>query len=418
MRYVLLSVLGIVLLGIVGFVWLWWYSAIAPIAPPARTAFAPAAIQRGARLAGLGDCASCHTAPDGAPFAGGRKLQTPFGAVYTSNITPDRSTGIGTWSEAAFRRAMRQGVGRRGHLLYPAFPYDHFTLLSDRDDADLYAYLMTRRPVRATRPANDLPFPLDDRAVLAFWRLLFFHPGPYRANPRHDAAWNRGAYLAQGVAHCGACHTPRNFLGAETSPRFGGGQAQGWYAYPLDHASPAPTRWTANRIYAYLRHGWQAQHGDALGPMRAVTHDLSDVPDTDLRAIAGYIARRMPARIPAARPVPIPHGAGAALYRATCAACHDNSAGPPFAGIDLAKSSAPRASKPANLARIVLQGIPAAGEQPGPIMPGFAAALNNRQLGDLLEYIRARFGEAPAWGNLASAIKAARDAAAQPEAAQ
>ena len=422
MRYVVLLVVVLVVLGTGGFVWFAWHWSIAPIAPPARAAFDPAAIARGARLAALGDCISCHTVPGGTPFAGGRAIQTPFGTIYASNITPDSESGIGTWSEAAFRRAMRQGVDRGGHQLYPAFPYDHFTRVSDADDADLYAYLMTREPARATIPPNDLSFPFGIRALIAGWKLLFFRPAPFHPDSTQTEAWNRGAYLVQGLAHCGACHTPRNFLGAEkTGRRFDGGEVQGWYADSLGAASPAPEPWTEETLYAYLRHGWQTQHGVALGPMGEVTHDLAGVPDDDLRAIATYVASLTgtPASRPAASPSATPSGGpGEVLYRGACASCHDGGRGPPVGGIDLALSSVLHAPNPTNLANIVVVGIPATGEERAPIMPGFGAVLTDRQMLDLLTWLRARFGGAPPWDGIPDAIHAARNATALREAAR
>src|SRR5262249_31624955 len=150
----------------------------------------------------------------------------------------DPNTGIGHWSQVAFQRAMREGVNREGSHLYPAFPYDHFTLVSDADTASLYAFIMTRQPVQARIPDNNLPFPLNLRLVLAGWKLLFFRDGGYQYDPKHDEQWNRGAYLVNGLGHCGACHSPRNSLGAEiTSRRLGGGEADGWYAYAINAAS-------------------------------------------------------------------------------------------------------------------------------------------------------------------------------------
>lgn len=421
MRYVLLLLLALVIAGIGGFVWLGWYGAIPPIQPPTRTSFPATAIQRGARLAALGDCISCHTAPGGAPFAGGRALPTPFGTFYPSNITPDRATGIGRWSEAAFRRAMHRGVDRAGRELYPAFPYDHFTLVSAADDADLYAYLMTRRPVHASVPSNDIPFPLNFRFLLAGWKLLFFRPATFHPDSGKSAAWNRGAYLVRGLGHCGACHTPRNFLGAEKSgDRLDGGMAQDWYAYALTTASPAPVTWTADSLYAYLRHGWQAQHGDALGPMAEVTQQLADAPDADVHAIATYVASMIgtPHSQPASHPS-LPMGPGEVLYRGACASCHENSAGPPFSGIDLALSSALHAPKPTNLIHVVLDGIPASTDEArAPIMPGFGAALSNRQVTELVTWLRARFGTPRPWNNIDQTVQATRKNDVQLEAAR
>jgi mono/diheme cytochrome c family protein len=189
--------------------------AIDPITPPQANIFAPDLVKRGAALAAIGNCDVCHTAPGGREFAGGRALPTPFGTIYTTNITPDEETGIGNWSEAAFVRAMRRGVRRDGAHLYPAFPYDQ----TDDDNKAIYAFLMTRTPVRARPAANELPFPLNIRAAMFAWNLLFLRSRPLVADRDHDATWNRGAYLVEGLGHCGACHTPRNFLAAEKSDR-------------------------------------------------------------------------------------------------------------------------------------------------------------------------------------------------------
>jgi mono/diheme cytochrome c family protein len=214
MKYLLVAVVALVTLGILGFFAFAWYPAIAPVVAPGPRSVAPDLITKGRMLAGGDFCAECHTARGGAPYAGGYPMSTPFGTIYSSNITPDPDTGIGTWSEVAFARAMREGVAQDGSLLYPAFPYDHFTRLSDEDVAALYAYFMTRPPVHAPARANDLRFPLNIRHMLAGWRLLFFRSERFAPDAGKSAAWNRGAYLAEGLSHCGACHTPRNRLGA------------------------------------------------------------------------------------------------------------------------------------------------------------------------------------------------------------
>ncbi len=183
-------------------------------------------------------------------FAGGLPVPTPFGTVFSSNITPDPETGIGRWPEAAFRRAMRSGVDREGRHLYPTFPYDHFTNVSDDDDRALYAFLMTREPVRAPARSNQLSFPFDHRVVIAGWKLLFLRAGAYKPDTTKSAEWNRGAYLVEGLAHCGACHTPRNALGAEqTTASFAGGDVDNWKAYAINAQSPAPVPWDADALY-------------------------------------------------------------------------------------------------------------------------------------------------------------------------
>src|SRR5581483_489274 len=223
-----------------------WWPTIEAIEPPAPKSFDPALVKRGRDLAAIGNCSDCHTTPGGQAFAGGLPVGTPFGTVYSSNITPDPETGIGRWSEAAFQRAMRSGVDRGGHHLYPTFPYDHFTNVTDEDDRALYAFLMTRPAVQAPSRANNLAFPFNQRFVVAGWKLLFLHPGAYKGDPAQSAEWNRGAYLVEGLAHCGAGHTPRNALGAErTAASFSGGDVENWQAYAINANSPAPLPWDA-----------------------------------------------------------------------------------------------------------------------------------------------------------------------------
>src|ERR1700759_4166171 len=253
-----------------------WRPAIAAIEPPAPASFDTALVKRGRALAAIGNCSDCHTVRGGEAFAGGLPVPTPFGTIYSSNITPDAETGIGRWPEAAFRRAMRDGVDRDGRHLYPTFPYDHFTNVSDEDDRALYAYLMTRPAVHAPARANELPFPLDQRFVVAGWKLLFLRREPYRPDGAQSAEWNRGAYLVEGLAHCGACHTPRNALGAErVSASFSGGDVDNWHAYAINAQSRSPLPWTTDALFHYLRQGWDPDHGVARGPMAEVTANLS-----------------------------------------------------------------------------------------------------------------------------------------------
>ena len=268
--------------------WAIRYSAIDPVSD--HPGYDAATIAHGAQLAALGDCSTCHSAAGEPAYSGGRPVPTPFGTVYSTNITPDPDTGIGKWSEAAFRRAMREGIDREGHHLYPAFPYNHFTKATDGDIKAVYAFLMTLPPVRAERHANRLPFPFNIRPLLAGWNLLFLDRGPYRSNPSQSDAWNRGAYLAEGLGHCGSCHTPKNAFGAETDKRFAGARAEGWIAPPLNDTSPAPVGWTAEMVATYLRAGHQHLHGKALGPMSEVTENLARLPQADIDALGIYIA--------------------------------------------------------------------------------------------------------------------------------
>jgi mono/diheme cytochrome c family protein len=397
-----------------------------PVIPTDRlpAAFDRAQIVRGAQLAAIGNCNTCHTRKDGPPYAGGRPIATPFGTIHATNITPDGSTGIGGWSEAAFVRAMRDGVSRDGRHLYPAFPYDHMTKMREDDIKAVYAFIMTRRPVSATAPPNDLPFPLNIRALVAGWKLLFLDRGVFAGDPSKSADWNRGAYLVEGLGHCGACHTPRNFLGAEKRGQaYAGGESEGWIAPALDAASPAAVPWDVDRLHAYLRHGFDDLHGVPAGPMAAVVENLERVPADDVRAIATYVAsvagvptpeRQARASKAAARArgeIGAATGAGAshpggAIYAAACAQCHGEAGRvPTVRALNLALSSSLRNPRPDNLIRIVRDGIHPSDGGAGPLMPGFADALMNAQLVALAEYLRQAFADAPAWDAIADAVR-------------
>ena len=287
-----IGLIRLVTLGLLGFIVFAWRQAIAPIPPPAAASFSAQLVARGEALAGDGYCATCHIAKSGQRFTGGYAMQTPFGIIYATNLTPDPETGIGTWSEAAFARAMREGVARDGSHLFPAFPYNHFTKLADDDVRALYAYFMTRPPVHAPARTNGLPFPFNVRALQAGWKLLFFTPGRSQPDAAKSAEWNRGADLAQGLSHCGACHTPRNFLGGEKDgDAYAGALVDDWIAPPLTAANPAPAPWTQDERHNYLRNGVSVLHGTSAGPMAAVVHaGLSTLPDADVQAIALYFA--------------------------------------------------------------------------------------------------------------------------------
>ncbi len=401
-----------------------WRSAISAIDPPAPQSFDANLVKLGRDLAAIGNCNDCHTVRGGKAFAGGLPVPTPFGTIYSSNITPDPDTGIGRWSEAAFLRAMRSGVDRAGQHLYPTFPYDHFINVSEADDRALYAFLMTRPPVHAPTPANDLAFPLDQRFVIAGWKLLFLRHGTYQPDAAQNAEWNRGAYLVEGLAHCGACHTPRNALGAErASASFSGGDVENWHAYAINARSPAPVPWNAEALYRYLRQGFDPDHGVARGPMAEVVSNLSSVPDSDVRAIAAYMASvfgpptqdrlRQAGDVRAqikSSPIDLSpaHATGASIYSAACAGCHETGRALPYGGVNLGLSTALSAPDPRNAANIVLSGIrPVEGER-SPIMPGFAGSMTDRQVAALLDYLRARFSNQPPWNGVEKAVQDAR----------
>jgi mono/diheme cytochrome c family protein len=387
---------------------------IAPSNPPAPTSFPPAAIANGATLAALGDCAVCHTTQNGRPYAGGRAVETPFGTVYATNITPDAATGIGRWSLAAFRRAMRDGIDQQGRHLYPVLPYPHFTRATDDDIAAMYAFLMTREPVMQQAPANHLFFPLNWRPLLAGWNALFLHPGVWQPNASQNAEWNRGDYLVEAIGHCGACHTPHNLLGAEKSGRvLSGGEAEGWYAPALQANSPAPAPWTVDSLTTYLRTGLDQSHGAASGPMAAVTRQLATVPDADVHAMAVYVASLLPpaptAPAAAAQPRAVPDQETTAVFDGACGACHAADApmthnGAPALGL----STAVNAPTARNVVDVILHGLPWREGHAGPFMPAFATELTDAQVASLAAFIRARYTTQPAWTDIDASVREAR----------
>ncbi len=417
-------VAGVVIVAAVACFVIEWRPAIAAIESPSPQSFAPALVKRGRDLAAIGNCSDCHTVRGGKDFAGGLAVPTPFGTIFSSNISPDPETGIGRWSEAAFRRAMRSGVDRGGRHLYPTFPYDHFTNVTDEDDQALYAYLMTRRPVRAPARPNQLSFPLDQRFVIAGWKLLFLRHGGYQPDGRHSAEWNRGAYLVEGLAHCGSCHTPRNTLGAErASAPFAGGDVDNWHAYAINAQSPAPIPWNAEALFAYLRDGWHPDHGVARGPMAQVVSNLSEVAPSDISAIATHMAdvfgvptpdrKRQGEAVLAqvkspATPTQQVDTAGASIYAAACATCHESERQLPYGGVNLALSTALAGPDPRNAANIVLSGVRAVEGERSPIMPGFASSMNDGQIAALLNYLRSRFSNQPAWTGVEKTVEDAR----------
>ena len=415
----LLVIAILVIAGVGGFVLWSQRSEIPPVAPPKRADFAPGLIDKGAQLAAIGNCVVCHTVPGGPAYAGGRPIPTPFGTLYSTNITPDPDTGIGGWSETAFRRAMREGIARDGRHLYPAFPYDHYTHTSDDDIQALYAFVMTRPAVSRRAQANALPFPVDQRRVLAAWNLLYLDQTPFRPDPNQSAEWNRGRYLVAALGHCGDCHTPRNLLGAEKSGSvLSGGEAEGWSAPALNAASPAPVPWDAAHLFTYLRQGWDSEHGGAAGPMQPIVAELAKADESDVRAIAVYIAAQIGAASPerrqqagrllaqvraATQPEPPNPGeeTGAAVFAGACAECHIGGPGmaPPH-GIDLRLSTAIAEAGPRDAIFVILDGIRPSEGLPGPWMPRFDGAFTDAQLAGLLAYLRAHYGHGPAWTDL------------------
>jgi mono/diheme cytochrome c family protein len=394
-----------------------WQPAWPPLANAVAT-FDPAVVARGEQLAHVGNCAGCHTAQGGRPFAGGRPLETPFGTVFATNITPDPETGIGLWSRKAFVRALRDGVALNGDLLYPAFPYDHFTHAHDPDIDALYAFLMTRPAVQARAPANRLKEPFGFRPLIAGWNLLFLHKGPLADDPGQSADWNRGRALAEGLAHCGGCHTPRNQLGAERSDHaYDGAWTEGWYAPPLNASSPAVRPWTADALFAYLRTGLSATHAAAAGPMGSVTRGLAQASEDDVRAIAVYFASLM-AHAPAAQGTPpadkgnaadAAHPEAAALFAGACAICH--AAGAPMmqeGRPSLAWGTPLHEDTPNDTIQIIMHGLAPPAGRSGPAMPAYGDSFSDRQLADITAYLRARYTDKPPWPDVPRTVAQVR----------
>ncbi|MSP20844.1 MAG: cytochrome c [Alphaproteobacteria bacterium] len=423
---------GIVVVGLVVLVgalaYAMRYDEMVEITPPAASTFDRALLDKGTRMAGMGDCEVCHTRAGGEPYAGGLALPTPFGTIYTTNITPDPETGIGKWSLEAFTRAMREGVDREGEYLYPAFPYNHFTKTTDEDIKAIYAFLMARvKPVKYTAPETALPFPFNIRLSLAGWNFLFLKKGPYQPDPTKDEDWNRGAYLVEGLGHCGSCHSPLNALGGEKggANKFAGGAAEGWYVPPLNTASLAPTPWTPTALENYLFDGWDKQHGITAGPMTPIIRHLYDQDEDDVRAMAEYIAsfqrpieqakvdetmafakaREWNPDAPT-KPTDPALQKGAADFGRLCANCHKLNGQP----LPLGLTTTVNMPNPSNVIRIVIEGIkspPGARERSMPPL-----VVNDGDLAAMLAFMRAQFTTKPAWTNIDEHIKAARAPAA------
>ncbi|MES5482376.1 molybdopterin-dependent oxidoreductase [Bradyrhizobium sp. INPA03-11B] len=394
------------------------WRAIAPIARPDASVYSATTIARGKELAALGACAVCHTSEHGILNAGGRQLETPFGTIYTTNITPDVDTGIGAWSYPAFERAMREGIHRDGRHLYPAFPYTHFAKTNDADLQALYAYLMAQAPVRAERPANALAFPFNLRPLLAGWNALFHQQQVFQPDPSKSATWNRGAYLIEGLGHCSACHSPRNALGAERQAAYlAGGFAEGWEAPALTSLSKAPIPWSEDELYAYLRTGESHLHGVAAGPMAPVVRELAALPDQDIRAMAVYLASfnattdrsahdAIAAKLEASTVVTTAASAGARIYQGACAVCHEVG-GPPLFGSrpSLALNSNLHSDAPDNLIQVILHGIAKPAVTDLGYMPAFRDSMTDRQVAELASFLRSQFAPGkPAWTDVAATV--------------
>jgi len=375
-----------------------------------RPAVIEAPTQRGAYLARIGNCALCHTPPGGASYAGGRPIDTPFGTVYSSNITPDKATGIGNWTSDDFWQALHHGKSRDGRLLYPAFPYTSYTQVT-REDADaLWAYLQSVAPATRSNMPHALRYPYSSQWALALWRMAFFEPATQPVEVNADPQLQRGAYLVQGLGHCAECHGKRNVLGAIRKSGWMSGAAlsvQGWYAPALDNDSESSLgAWSLAEIGAFLQQGSNS-HATARGPMaEVVAHSTQYLRDSDAQAMARYL-QRLPLSTPArtdTTPAPntAPTQLGNRLYDRHCAECHGkNGEGRPGAYPALAGSRAVTLARTDNLVQTVLLGgfAPATTGNPRPFgMPPFQLQLNDAQTAAILTFIR------NAWGNRAAPV--------------
>ncbi|WP_179404953.1 cytochrome c [Burkholderia guangdongensis] len=365
------------------------------------------AVARGRYLVKAADCAACHTAKDGAPFAGGVKLDSPYGTFYGSNITPDKDHGIGNWSADDFYRALHDGDAR-GKRLYPSMPYTSYRQLTRTDTDAMYAYLMTVKPVAADAPANELKFPYNLRFGMALWDLFFLKDSLPDASTGQSADWQRGRYLANALGHCAECHTPRTFTGQLDGAKPFGGAALGRVAAPeITPAALAARGWTGQDLQTFFGVGIAPQ-GSAFGEMYPVVHlSTQYLTKDDLRGLSVYLLGDTP---PAPQPVkPPPADAarldpGRSIYIAVCAGCHGLSGeGKPHVAVAMNGNSTLRQSDPRNLLVAVLDGIdaqPFAGVESMQSMPGFAHKLSDDDVAQLSNYLRAT------WGGQAADVKA------------
>jgi mono/diheme cytochrome c family protein len=365
---------------------------------PPSAPFDPSLVTRGAYLAKAADCMPCHTSANDKQFAGGLKLDTPFGAIFSPNITPDRDTGIGRWTFEDFKNAVHAGIRADGSYLYPVMTYDAFTLITDDDLKALWAYFRSIPAIKQENRGNELNFPFNIRLTLLPWRWLFFTEGYYKSNPARGPQWNRGAYLVEALAHCSDCHTPRNFMGATIASKWlQGARIDQWYAPNISAESLRNiNKWDKARLVTFLRKG-AGNNSTALGPMQEVVHDsMSYLTEPDLDAMATFLLDLPPGaetpRTPVARKLaPDVEARAAKLYADNCATCHQAEGQgtanqiPPLAG-----NPAILAAKPFDILAAVLQGVPARDDIIS--MPSFAGSLGDQAVADLANYVRTSFG--------------------------
>jgi len=373
-------------------------------------------IAHGKALVEAGDCASCHTADAAKPFAGGKRIDIPFGGLFSPNLTPDRDTGIGDWSDADFYGALRYGADPDGSRYYPAFPYPYFTKLTRPDILAIRAYLATLTPFRNETPPPELRFPFNFRVLMRAWNYLFFRPGIFEPDQSKGTEWNRGRYLVEGLGHCGACHTPKNFFGADKrGSAFAGGFVLGWFAPRLDAAERSGLKsWSVDDIAEYLKSGRNGKsHADGL-MAEVVVNSTSKMSDADVQAMAVYLKS-----LPTGPPEPavtVPPSEqsmkdGEQIYAHYCRACHETDGSgapriyPPLPGNALLQSA-----DPSSTLRVTLDGAQTVTTPRAPntgSMPSYARDLSDQQIADVTNYIR------NSWGNSAPLVTAEQVAKAR-----
>ncbi|HEV7633952.1 MAG TPA: cytochrome c [Bradyrhizobium sp.] len=384
------------------------YRGANPTGVPAALAQA-SLVERGAYLTRAADCLACHTTKDGKPYAGGLGFKLPFGTLYSTNITPDKETGIGKYSDQDFVNAIHRGVRRDGARLYPAMPFASYTYMTDADALAIKAYLFSLPPVRAAAPANTLAFPFNQRWAMIFWSALFNPDTRFEPDPARSPEWNRGAYLTEALAHCGECHTPRNLAFAlDNHKKFAGAVTAGWRAFNISSDKTTGVgNWRDEDVASYLSIGHAAGHGTASGPMgEAVDNSLSQFAPEDVRAVVAYLRTVPPAPSPdlpatLAPPAPASHKEGGGtpdplgkmVFEGACVACHGwtgESPLSPFATLTGAWAvNDPNAT---NVAQIVISGTRRR-TPPGAIsMPAFGNAYSDAEISAVANYVTARFG--------------------------
>jgi mono/diheme cytochrome c family protein len=363
-----------------------------------------AVIQRGRYLATVADCNACHTDPaTRRSYAGGRPIETPFGVVLSANITPDAETGIGNWSDEAFDTAVRRGQMPDGSHLYPAMPYEYFARMSKEDVLAIRAYLSTLPAVHNAVETNQLSFPFSIRTGMRVWNALYFDPGEFHPDPGKTMQWNRGAYLVRGPGHCGACHTPKTFLGGDKDEqRLQGYESQGWFAPDITGARGGIAEWSVSDIAEYLKKGHN-RFAAATGPMaEVVEHSGSHMTPGDLQAIATYL-KQQPGEAGNDKPVPANDPrmtAGSAIYTDLCSACHKkDGSGVEYLIPDLVGDAAVASRDPTTVLRVLIDGaqsVATSDEPTAPAMPAYGAQLNDAQIAAVATYIRNSWGHASA----------------------